>query len=47
MRPTVGPSYELFVDRSADPIDNPARPRWPLPTVHTTRAQNQITIDTS
>ena len=42
MRPAVGPSYGLFVERSADPIDNPARPQWPLPTVHTTRAQNQI-----
>jgi len=42
MRPAVGPSYGLFVERSADPIDNPARPQCPLPTVHTTRAQNQI-----
>jgi len=33
MRPAVGPSYGLFVERSADPIDNPARPQWPLPTV--------------
>ena len=42
MRPAVGPSYGLFVERSAEPIDNPARTHWPLPTVHTTRAQNQI-----
>jgi len=41
MRPAVEPSYGLFVERSAKPIDNPARPHWPLPTVHTTRAQNQ------
>jgi len=41
LRPAVRPSYGLFVERSAEPIDNPARPHWPLPTVHTTRAQNQ------
>jgi len=41
MRPAVGPSYGLFVGRSAEPPDNPARPHWPLPTVHTTQAQNQ------
>jgi len=41
LRPAVGPSYGLFVERSAEPIDNPARPHWPLPTVHTTRAQYQ------
>jgi len=41
MRPAVGPSYGLFVERSAEPIDNPSRPHWLLPTVHTTRAQNQ------
>jgi len=41
VRPAVRPSYGLFVERSADPIDNPARPHWPLPTVHTTLAQNQ------
>ena len=41
MRPAVGPSYRLFVGRSAEPLDNPARPHWPLPTVHATQAQNQ------
>ena len=41
MRPAVGPSCWLFVEWSADPIDNPARPHWPLSTVHTTQAQNQ------
>ena len=41
MRPAVGPSYGLFVGRSAKPLDNPARPHWPLPTVHATQAQNQ------
>jgi len=44
MRPAVGPSYCLFVERSADPINNSARPHWPLPTVHTTRAQNQTIL---
>jgi len=41
VRPAVGPSYGLFVEPSAKPIDNPARPHWPLPTVYATRAQDQ------
>ena len=41
LRPAVGPSYGLFVGRSAEPLDNPAQPHWPLPTVHATQAQNQ------
>ena len=28
MRPAVGPSYGLFVGRSAEPLDNPAQPHW-------------------
>jgi len=41
LRPAVRPNYRLFVERSVNPINNPAQPHWPLPTVHTTRAQNQ------
>ena len=31
LRPAVGPSYGLFVEQSADPIDNPARPTLAAP----------------
>jgi len=44
MRPAVRPKYGLF-ERSAEPIDNPARPHWPLSTAHTTRAQDQDQLE--
>jgi len=47
VRPAVGPSNGLFVGWSAEPLDNPARPHWPLPTVHATQAQDQSETITS